>query len=198
MNEQFKLNERYTDKIKELGAIWAKYISPIKVVTAEWTRLKCQYGCFNYGRFVCPPHTPDALTMRRILDCYQVGLMFQFSGKWEPQKNDDQLDEKGRATRALWHEEKERKRFNDALVALEYKFFFDGYYKAFGLGSGPCLICGLKCNPQGPCTHPYEARPSMEACGIDVYLTVRNLGIELSPLNHPEAKFSNFGLILIE
>ncbi len=198
MNEQFGLNNRFIDKVKNLGAIWAKYISPKEIITAEWTRLKCQFGCFNYGRFTCPPHTPDALTMRRILDSYQVSMIFQFSGKWNPGSDDSQLDESGRATRALWCEEAERKKFNKALITLEREFFFEGYYKAFGLGSGPCMICGLKCNPQGPCTHPNEVRSSMEACGIDVYATLRKLGIKISPLTHPEATFNNFGLILIE
>ena len=93
MNEQFGLNNRFIDKVKNLGAIWAKYISPKEIITAEWTRLKCQFGCFNYGRFTCPPHTPDALTMRRILDSYQVSMIFQFSGKWNPGSDDSQLDE---------------------------------------------------------------------------------------------------------
>lgn len=198
MTEQFDLDNRFIDKAKELGAIWANYISPMEVITAEWTRLKCQYGCFNYGRLTCPPHSPDAITMRRILDNYHVGLIFQFTGQWEPENDQIQLDESGRAIRALWYEEKERKKFNETLIALEKDFFFEGYYKAFGLGSGPCLICGLKCGLQGPCTHPNEVRPSMEACGIDVYATVRKLGLEISTIKNPEAIFNVIGLILIE
>lgn len=201
MSEITDFEERYINLSKELGAIWAKVSTPDKIITAEWTRLKCLYGCFNYGRLSCPPHTPGAKKMRRILDSYQKCFIFQFSGKWDPSSEPDQTlldDEKNRVTFALWHEEKTRKRFNNALITIERNLFLEGYYKALGLGAGPCLICGLKCNKEGHCIHPNESRPSMEACGIDVYQTVHNLGKELSVVNKPESRYYLFGLVLIE
>ena len=201
LNEYSDFEKGLIAKAKELGAIWAEFISPKDIITAEWTRLKCRYGCFNYGRLTCPPHSPDARTMRRILDSYQKCLLYQFSSKWNPNEEEDQeylSDKMARVSCAMWHEEETRKRFNYALITLEREFFLEGYYKAIGIGAGPCLICGLKCNLQGPCPHPNEVRSSMEACGIDVYKTVRGLGRELSVASHPESRYNLFGLILIE
>ena len=57
---------------------------------------------------------------------------------------------------------------------IERRIFLVGYYKAFGLGNGPCRLCS-KCNTRG-CIHAEQARPSMEDCDIDVYATVRANG----------------------
>ncbi|HAA86550.1 MAG TPA: hypothetical protein DCE14_09440, partial [Kosmotogaceae bacterium] len=51
----------------------AKTISPSSIVTAEWVRLKCQYGCDGYGRsLTCPPFSPEPSTTRKILDEYEM------------------------------------------------------------------------------------------------------------------------------
>jgi len=50
------------------------------------------------------------------------------------------------------------------------RVFLAGYYKAFCLGNGSCRLCA-KCNTRG-WIHTEQARPSMEACGIDVHITL--------------------------
>jgi len=80
---------------------------------------------------------------------------------------------------------------------LEREVFLDGYYKAFGMALGPCRFCKT-CDTSEPCKHPYEARPSVEACGIDVYQTARNCGFELEVVRTEECPYSYIGLILIE
>ena len=53
---------------KEMGVTLAKVISPQTVVTAEWVRFKCQYGCGGYGkRLTCPPYSPTPDETRKIL-----------------------------------------------------------------------------------------------------------------------------------
>ncbi len=53
--------EIYCQKAMERGMDGAKVIDPRSIVTAEWVRMKCQFGCPGYGgRLCCPPHTPDA------------------------------------------------------------------------------------------------------------------------------------------
>ncbi|MGQ9597642.1 MAG: DUF2284 domain-containing protein [Thermoproteota archaeon] len=71
-----------------------------------------------------------------------------------------------------------------------------GYYSAFGLTSGPCPFCE-KCNLKH-CVHPRLARPSMEACGIDVYATVRSNGFKLEVVKSKKDKPRYFGLLLIQ
>ena len=52
---------------------------------------------------------------------------------------------------------------------LERMMFLFGYYSAFGLACGPCRLCP-GCNVRGRfCRFPHMARPSIEACGIDVF-----------------------------
>jgi predicted metal-binding protein len=80
---------------------------------------------------------------------------------------------------------------------LEREIFLDGYYKAFGMTSGPCRLCRT-CSTKKPCKYPYRARPSMEACGIDVYQTVRNNRFKLEVVTTEDSYCTYNGLILIE
>ena len=59
----------WVERAQELGAAGAALISPASVVTAQWVRLKCQYGCGLYGHcLTCPPHSPTPQLTRRLLD----------------------------------------------------------------------------------------------------------------------------------
>ena len=81
------------------------------------------------------------------------------------------------------------------VAELEREIFLDGYYKAFGMGCGPCRIC--KSCPE-ECPYPRLARPSMEACGIDVYATARKAGFPIEVVKDYDRPSNRFGLILIE
>ena len=51
-------------------------MQPQDVVTAEWVRMKCQYGCGGYGRcLTCPPHSPTPRQTRRLLDEYETAYL---------------------------------------------------------------------------------------------------------------------------
>ena len=41
--------ESFCKRALEMGIDGAKIIDPRSVVTAEWVRLKCQYGCPGFG-----------------------------------------------------------------------------------------------------------------------------------------------------
>ena len=82
------------------------------------------------------------------------------------------------------------------------------YYKAFAMGALPCSYC-KDCLPERAgfvldqaskrfCEHPHKVRPSMEACGIDAFKTVRNAGYEVEVLTSPHEKITFFGLLLLE
>lgn len=139
--------------------------------------MKCQFGCRRYGQsHCCPPHAPAPDEMRRILDSYTQAILLH--------KN--------------WREGVLRiDAFNDAVVALESALFFDGYYKAWGMGSGPCMLCE-KCNISGQCVHSARARPSMEACGIDVFRSVRETGLPIRVLKDRKEERHSYGLVLVE
>lgn len=82
-------------------------------------------------------------------------------------------------------------------VKLEREVFLAGYYKALGLGSGPCQLCA-ECAFELGCRHPDEARPAMEACGIDVYATARKHGFTIDVVRSRRDPQHYFGLVLIE
>ena len=168
---------RYLRLAKEKGIDHAVVIETSKVFTALWVRMKCQYGCRFYNNSLCcPPRTPKPEEMRQILDSYSRAILLH----------------------KLWKGGvRDIKSFNESVVAVELALFFDGYYKALGLGSGPCRICE-KCNIKGGCLHIDRARPSMEACGIDVFKTAEKNGLKFLPLKHIEDDRNSFGVVLVE
>jgi predicted metal-binding protein len=168
--------ETYCQKALEYGLDGAKVIAPHSVVTAEWVRMKCQFGCTGFGlSLCCPPHTPTPNVTRKVIDSYKKAILLHRKLK------------KGERSKLL----------NQAMVRLEIEMFLDGYYKAWSMGSGPCRLCD-KCDVTGPCIHGLEARPSMEACGIDVYKTARGNGYYIEVVKSREEERNNYALILVD
>jgi len=152
------------------GAVSAKMVKPSSVITAAWVRWKCQFGCDGFGTsLVCPPHSPTPEETRRVLDGYRRVLLF----------------------------ESPRGRSRKIAVTLEREIFLDGYYKAIGLGAGPCELCETCAFDEG-CRHAELARPSMEACGIDVYATARGNGFTIDVVRTRKDPQHYFGLVLVD
>ena len=48
------------EKFLEKGFDDFKWIDPKKIVVSQWVRMKCIFGCWEYGRNAsCPPNTPS-------------------------------------------------------------------------------------------------------------------------------------------
>ena len=142
----------------ELGAKEAKIISAESIVTAPWVRAKCQYGCPMYGtRLTCPPHSPSPEETRAIIAGFKKAILV----------------------------EGEMLKVTPLVAALEREIFLAGYYKALAMGDGPCVQC-TECSLEKGANFPFEARPSMEACGIDVYQTLKNNGITIEVAKTPD------------
>lgn len=168
--------ERFCRLAVEFGAAEAKPVKADDVVVSDWVRLKCQYGCDGYGkRLTCPPYSPTPDQMRKILGGYEWAILLRF----EPKKPEYK-----------WTN------VHEIVVKLEREAFLSGYYSAFGLGSGPCPFCD-ECNLK-ECVHTDLARPSMEACGIDVYATVRKAGFKIEVVKDRKQKPKYFGLLLVK
>ena len=171
-----RLLESYCKKALEMGIDGAKIIDSRSVITAEWVRMKCQFGCRVFGMSLCcPPCTPTPDLTRKVIGSYQKVLLLH---------------------RRLINGER-TKTFNEAVVRLETEMFLDGYYKAWSMGSGPCRLC-KECNLPAPCKQSYLARPSMEACGIDVFKTARGNGFEIKVAQTHDEERNIFGLVLVE
>jgi len=152
------------------GAIAAKVISPSTAETAEWVWWRCRYGCGSWGSsLVCPPNSPTSLQTRALLDSFSRAILFESSPNGA----------------------------KHIAVAVEHELYRAGCYKAFGLGAGPCHLCNA-CALEAGCRHPDQARPAMEACGIDVYSTVRKHGFTLDVIRGPRDEQNSFGLVLVD
>lgn len=171
---------KYLDKALSKGMTNAKIINTKNVIVANWVRLKCQYGCGGYGkRLTCPPYSPMPDYTQNMMKEYSSALLMQIADI-PPER-----------------EMKTSRKLKKIVAELERELFLDGYYKAFGMTSGPCRLCRT-CNTEKHCKYPYEARPSMEACGIDVYQTVRNVGFKLEVVRTEDSCCTYNGIILIE
>jgi predicted metal-binding protein len=91
------------------------------------------------------------------------------------------------------------KKYFEMLTDLEGEIFKDGYYRALVFLAGPCFLCKECSRPQGnPCAHGDRARPSMEACGIDVFQTARNNGFFIKTLSEKTQTQNVYCLMLVD
>jgi predicted metal-binding protein len=157
----------------KLGARDAKIIKVTTIKTAAWVREKCHYGCSGYGEsLTCPPYSPRPDETQKVLDSFKKAILIHCDSNSE-------------------------KDISEIVAQIEKAAFLYGFYKAWGMGAGPCRLCS-DCNLKSGCKHSKEARPSMEACGIDVYTTVRNNGFKIEVVKSPRDKANYFGLVLLE
>lgn len=162
--------EEWAERVVKMGAKTGKIVPAESVKTAEWVRLKCQFGCGGYGGcLTCPPHSPTPQQTQRMLDDFSHAVLFETA----------------------------RGGSREMAAKLEREIFLAGHHKAFGMASGPCQLCE-ECDWEGGCRRPDDARPAMEACGIDVFETVRRNGFTVNVLSSTRQRGHFFGLVLIE
>ena len=92
----------------------------------------------------------------------------------------------------------DRIKFYDAINELEKTLFLHGYYKVLSFGGGHCPYCKKCAISSKRCRYPMLARPSMEACGIDVLTTTQKLNYPVKIFQNNEQTVEWFGLTLIE
>jgi predicted metal-binding protein/ubiquinone/menaquinone biosynthesis C-methylase UbiE len=155
---------------KAVGFTFVRVIEASEIVTESWVRIKCEQGCALYGRSLnCPPHSLSLEKMREVLSAYTHALLVQATPPAES--------------------------FHERLLALERFTFLNGHPEALAFGAGPCPICPT-CTTDGKCRYPDRARPSLEACCVDVYETARRAGLSLEPLRHRMGYVKYVGLVL--
>ncbi|MGC9030644.1 MAG: DUF2284 domain-containing protein [Desulfomonilaceae bacterium] len=170
---------------QELGFEEIYFLRASEIVIARWVGLKCQYGCTNYGtNWCCPPASPDLEAMRELVSEYTIATLLI-----RRHKNDQfyrNSAEKRRLQVQQWK----------AVVTLERKLFLNGYYKAFGFPPETCALC-KKCAYPGRCKFPNEKRPALEACGIDVFQTIKRIGKSFEPATNVHDTYNSYSLILL-
>ena len=161
----------YTALALEMGASHAVALRASEIVLDPRTYLKCMYGCKDWGKNWTCPSAPGALKpwdFRAIIKHYRSAVLVHTADKKLSQK---------------------------ISYALERRAFVDGFYFAFSMSD--CSLCEQRAHPE-PCLLPKQARPSMQALGIDVYATARRQGLPLSTLKDESEDQNWYSLVLVD
>lgn len=181
-----------------------RLISTGIIVVADWVRLKCRYGCENYGRRLgCPPFSPAPDETRAVLSGYRSAVLARFEVRPDPKAANSRHGNRTLLNSAV--------KIQNTIAELERTAFLGGCYKAFGMGAIHCALCEScvveemhkKDQPIFEfdcmkCKNKDIMRPSMAACGIDVFRTAQNAGFKPQVLKEGREKVELFGMILLD
>jgi len=193
----------------EMGAVDAKIITADKVVVEDRIVLKCKVGCFHYGKtLACPPHAPTAEEFRKIVSEYRYALLMKFESRAKADKKlakylskaetDPAIPQnvKGKVQEfwAAWKDDKTK--MLSVVLDLEKAAMSKGYPLAIGLVSGYCQLCETCTLDRTTCVNPTKARYSEEGVGVNVQVTAKNAGINITfPFEKTPVSFA---LLLID
>lgn len=163
----------FLDKASQMGASDAVLFEINDIVFDSRTLLKCMFGCSDWGKnHTCPskPRFPLPWDFEKILKQYSWGIIIH--------THDKQLSQK-------------------ISYELERRAFLKGYYLAFSLSDcSSCETCS--CVDDKDCRFPKTARPAFHSVGIDVFKTVRRLGLPLDVLQDSQQEQNWYSAVFIE
>jgi len=160
-----------------------KWIDPKEIVVAQWVRMKCMFGCSEYGQNAsCPPNVPSVSECRQFFSEYNTVAVFHFA------KAVDQPED-----RHKWS-----KKVNQDLIALERAVFLAGYHKTFLLCMDSCSLCKKCTGVREKCIEPRSSRPSPEAMGVDVFATMQKIDYPIAVLSDYHDTMNRYAFLLIE
>ena len=169
--KDIRSNQELIQEAIRLGCSKAKVILTKTISMAHWVKLQCQYGCSHYGSLLtCPPFTPQAEEMSEVLLEYKKALLINAS----PETN-----------------------VREIVVQLEELLKEKGFNKAFALSAQPCELCD-PCTIATSCQFPEKARPTLQACGIDVNETINNNGWDDLGQQTPCTPNHSIGMVLMD
>ena len=170
------------DVIRGKGYTDYRWIEPRKIITAQWVRMKCMFGCNGYGRCAaCPPNTPSLEACERFFSEYQEAVILHFTGTMDQPQD-----------RHNWS-----KKINAKLVQLEREVFLTGYERAFLLFMDSCCSCKECTGTRETCREPSMARPSPEGMCMDVYSTVRRFGYTINVRTDYDQQMDRYAFLMI-
>jgi predicted metal-binding protein len=168
--------------LKDTGFTDFKWIDPKQIVVAQWVRMKCMFGCPNYGRkAACPPQTPSVTECERFFREYQAAVVLHLRIRFDHPKE-----------RYPWYKEMTLK-----TADLERKVFMAGFEKAFVLSFSGCTLCQECKVERSLCKQPQLARPAPEAMAVDVYSTVKSLGFPIAVRTEYAQEMDRYALLMI-
>ncbi len=169
--------------LRQHGYSSFRWIDPERIVVAGWVRMKCRYGCDDYGRNAsCPPNVPPVSECREFFSEYSTAVMLHFAKQVEAPED-----------RYAWSRSVNRK-----LLELEREVFLLGYQKAFAIFMDCCQLCSDCVGTRAECRNPESVRPSPEGLAVDVFATARQLGLPIEVLSDYAQPMNRYGFLLVE
>ncbi|UCE96264.1 MAG: DUF2284 domain-containing protein [Candidatus Bathyarchaeota archaeon] len=159
-----------------------KWLNPKNIVVSQWVRVKCMFGCKEYGNNACCP--PNALSIdecKNFFNEYDNGVVLHFAKKVE--KPEDRHE---------WS-----RNINERLLGLEREVFLAGNPKTFLLFMDSCNVCDDCASERVACKNKISARPTPEAMGMDVFSTVTQLGYPIKVLQDYSETMNRYAFLLI-
>ncbi len=164
--------DKYVALALEHKMLHAKLITPKNIVFDIRALLKCRWGCEDYAR-----QDPR---------CHDRGTTYEQRLAMVQQYNNILLIHSNNANQ-----------LSKAVLEIERTAFLDGYYFAFGIRF--CNLCKVCVVGQGDsCPTPDKVRPCDQSFGIDVYQTVRNLGLPCEVLQNKDDVQNRYGFVLLD
>lgn len=164
--------EKYIHMAKELKMVNAMIISPPQVFFDIRAILKCRWGCEDY--------------FQENIRCSTRGTTYE-----------ERVEMVNRYNHILLVHAHDAKDLSVAVLKIERAAFLDGYYFAFAIRT--CNICEVCAVQQGnPCPSLDSVRPCDQSFGIDVYKTVRDLGLPCEVLQNKNDIQNRYGFVLID
>ena len=160
-----------------------RWIEPEKIIVSQWVRMKCMFGCAEYGQNACcPPNTPSVSECERFFREYTDAVIFHFEKKVDRPED-----------RHAWS-----RKVNLKLSKLEREVFLSGYERAFLLFMDSCCICAECEGQRDKCREPRSSRPAPEAMAVDVYTTVRQHGYPLEVRTDYSQEMNRYAFLMIQ
>jgi len=165
--------QKYIDYAKTNGALDVVEFTLNDVVFDERTLLKCAFGCKDWGlNHTCPSSNSFlGLDMyKRIFGKYKRGIIIRCNNK---------------------------KLSQEISFEIESQAYTDGLYWAFSLSDcAACAKCAATKNI--PCVNKRKARPAFHSVGIDVFATVKKLGLPLFTLEKDSTEENWYSAVFMD
>ena len=164
---------KYITQAVEMGAKNVINFSISDIAFDSRVALKCIFGCKDYGLQHTCPYQRSPLTMeeyKRILERYSWGIIIGCNDKTSSQR---------------------------ISYEIEQECYLDGYYFAFSMSD--CGLCSACAKGEGiDCRFPEKARPAFHSVGIDVFKTVRDLGLPIDVLRDKDDVQNWYSAVFVE
>jgi len=153
--------KQYVKLALSFGALNTILVTPDDIVFDSRALLKCMFGCSDWGKgCTCPSREGSLSTdeFEKMLRKYKTVLIIHA---------------------------REKNVAQNASFAVEREAYMDGDALAFSMSD--CAICAECAGRAGQtCRNVMMARPAFHSVGIDVFATVKKLGLPLKTLKNKD------------